>query len=184
MSGKGLSFMLLVLMAGGCRTVPGRTERGGHLEVRWNGPGAGKISGPATAEWCAPRRLLEIRTVQGDTGIALALYPAETLVAGVYRVTDPTRAESVPPAAGIALRWLGPTAVQGFRGDSGTVDLARSSSGQLSGNVQARARSVVDNQRVALTGTFRDLTVVPGSRGCAAADTSDKDAERGDTGIH
>ena len=178
------STALLCLVVS-CRVAPDKRDAAGRLEVQWTGSDRGQISGPATAEWCAPARLLEIRAIQGDTGVALALYPAETLAAGRYPVMDPVKAESLPPASGLALRWLTQTTVQGFQGDSGTVDLERSISGQISGQVRARARSVVDTQRVEVTGTFRDLTVRPGRNRCAApSDQSEKHAEPGDTGVH
>jgi hypothetical protein len=175
-------MMLLVL--GACREAAERSHSVGHLEVRWDGHNSGNISGVATAGWCALRRVLEIRAIQGDTGIALALYPGETIGPGEYRVVDRARPESVPPAARIALRWLTSNTVQGFQADSGRVDLERSSFGQLSGSVRARARSVIDTQRISLTGTFRDLTVLPDSLGCTGPESADEDAELGDTGIH
>jgi hypothetical protein len=174
----------MVLLLGACRQTAERPQRVGHLEVGWNGRNGGNISASATAGWCAMRRVLEIRAVRGDTGIALALYPGKTLGPGAYRVVDGARAESVPPAARIAVRWLTPNTVQGFRGDSGRVELERSSSGQLSGSVRARARSVIDTQRISLSGTFRDLTVLPDSQGCIQPESADDDADAGDTGIH
>jgi hypothetical protein len=177
--------MALLFLVGSCGVAPERRETAGRLEVQWTGSDRGKISGPATAEWCAPDRLLEIRSIQGDTGVALALYPSETITAGRYRVVDPVKAESLPPAAGLALRWLTQTTVQGFQGDSGTVDLERSISGQISGQVRARARSVVDTQRVEVTGIFRDLTVRPKRSECATSSGhSGKHAEPSDTGVH
>jgi hypothetical protein len=135
--------------------------------------------------------------VQGDTGIALALYPTKAITAGVYRVTDPARAESLPPAAGVAVRWPTQNLVQGFQGDSGVVQLERSGSGLFSGRVGARARSVVDTQRIRLSGNFRDLAVRPDTRGCPPADSAlnadsarneeaefGEDAEPPNTGVH
>jgi hypothetical protein len=181
---RGARLIILLFLAGAC--TPTRDQSlPGRLEVEWTGSDPGKIAGPATAEWCAGRRLLEIRAVQGDTGIALALYPAETLAAGRYPVVDPIRAESVPPAAGVALRWLTKTAVQGLQGDSGVVQLERSGPGQVSGRVSARARSVVDTLRVTVRGTFRDLNVGPESRGCTApSEHPNETAEAADTGVH
>jgi hypothetical protein len=174
-----------LFLAISCRAAPENSDKRPYLDVRWTGAGRGKISGPATAEWCAPRRLLEIRTVQGDTGIALALYPAETIATGKYRVIDPAKAESLPPAAAVALRWLTQTTVQGFQGDSGVVDLERSPSGVLSGRVGIRARSVVDTQKVTVRGMFEGLAVRPVSRGCDAPGRgSGEHAETTDTGVH
>jgi hypothetical protein len=142
------------------------------LEVEWSGTDRGKISGPATAEWCASKRLLEIRAIQGDTGIALALYFKDTLTGGRYRVVEPHKAESLPPAAAVALRWFTQNAVKGFQGDAGTVILERSQSGELGGNLAAGTRSVVDTQRVAVKGTFEGLAVRP-SNGCLPAQPHD-----------
>jgi hypothetical protein len=182
--------MLLLFLAISCRTAPGDSDKAAYLDVRWTGADPGKISGPATAVWCSPRRLLEIRAVQGDTGIALALYPGETIAAGTYRVVDPARAESLPPAAGVALRWLTRATVQGFQADSGVVDLERSAAGVLSGGVRIRARSVVDTQKISVTGTFGGLTARSEARGCvvpeddSGEDDLDEDAEPPDTGVH
>jgi hypothetical protein len=183
---RGLLFC--VLAVGACRPTPPLATGPGHFEVRWQGARDGSISGTASATWCAVRKVLEIRIVQGDTGIALALYPAKDLAAGVYRVVEPAKAESVPPAAGVAVRWPSQTIVQGFQGDSGLVQLERSDTNRFSGNLSARARSVVDTQRIRLSGRFRDLDVKPDTRGCPPADSaaveSGEDAEPGDTGVH
>lgn len=184
MSGGAARYLLLAWIIGGCRQAPSDGPAEGHLDVGWEGRDPGRISGSAAAGWCALRRVLEIHTVQGDTGIALALYPGKSLVPGVYRVMDPVKAESVPPAAAIAVRWLGKTVIQGFQGDSGRVDLERSSSGLLSGRVSARARSVVDTQRIVLTGTFRGVLVRPDSLGCQPPEPPDDDADPDDTGVH
>ena len=153
--------------------------------MSWSGKERAKLSGAATAEWCEPRRSLEIHTVQGDTGAALALYPERALAAGRYAVVDPTKAESLPPAAAIAVRWLGQTVVQGFQGDSGSVILERSSTGVWSGRFGARARSVADTQRIRLHGSFRDLVVKPAASGCGDPDReSDMDPEPPDSSVH
>jgi hypothetical protein len=154
-------WVALSVLLGGCGWLPQRPAQGGHLEATWSGPDQGKISAPASAEWCPDRRVLEIRAVQGDTGIAFALYPKGTLRPGRYRVVDPPRAESLPPAAAVALRWFTQNAVKGFQGDTGTVFLDRSPSGELGGSVTAGARSVIDTQRVTVRGTFQGLTIHP-----------------------
>ena len=145
------------------------------MEVRWEGSRDGRVSGPASASWCEARRILEIRSIRGDTGVALVLYPRKSLAPGSYRVLEPARAESLPPAAGVAVRWLTQNVVQGFRGDSGQLELERSGTGRYAGRVHARARSVVDTQRIVLTGTFRDLVPGPDSLRCAPPDTTDQD---------
>jgi hypothetical protein len=161
-----------------------RPAQTGHLEADWSGSDRGKISAPASAEWCGARRLLEIRAVQGDTGIALALYVEDTLTAGRYRVVDPPKAESLPPAAAVALRWFTQNAVKGFQGATGTVFLERSQSGELAGNVTARAHSVADTQWVTVKGTFDGLAVRPSSGCFPPGQTPEGDAQPDDTVVH
>lgn len=178
----GIGFVLLGWLAA-CQSGSGRTS-GGHLQIRWSGREPGRLSAAATAGWCAPRHLLEVRSIQGDTGVALALYPAETLTSGVYRVVEPTRAESLPPAAAVALRWLTPKIVQGFRGESGSIRLQRSSSGQVSGELSLRARSVVDTERVTITGSFQGLTLQLQPPHCGTPGAPDEAPEPVDTSVH
>ena len=165
----GRSVVLLILLAA-CSKAPASAPEGGRLEVRWSGSSTGGLTAPASAEWCGRRQVLQVRAVHGDTGVALALYPGKAVKPGVYPVVDPVRAESLPPAAAVAARWLSKNLVQGFRGDSGQVRLDASGSGRYSGTVTARIRSVVDTQRVALTGTFRDLLIRPDTVSCEPGD--------------
>jgi DNA-binding cell septation regulator SpoVG len=170
------------------RTRP--ADVAGEMSIRWSGSRDGDMTAPASATWCEGQRLLEIRSIRGDTGIALAVYPTRRPRAGSYRIVEPAKAESVPPAAGVAVRWLARNVVQGFRGDSGELQLERSSTGQLSGQVHARARSVVDTQRIRLTATFRDLIPRLDTLGCMPVDTTDEDltsdgaGEPGDTMVN
>ena len=168
--------ILLLSLAGACRNVADSKSQGGHLDAGWIGADTGQISAPAVAEWCDEQRLLQIRAIRGDTGLALAVYPGPVLSPDTYRVRLAVGADSVVPSARVALRWLGPTAINGFQGDSGVVVLERTDSGQLSGSVKARARSVSNSQRVTVTGEFRDLDVFSESRGCnAPSDTVEQE---------
>jgi hypothetical protein len=180
---RTIARSVLLLVLGSCVSPPASNTGEAHLEVQWTGSSNGAIEGAAVAGWCAERRILQISLVEGDTGIALALYPDQAIGNGVYPVVDPIRAESVPPAAGVALRWPTQTTVQGFQGDSGRVNLERSATGRLSGQVQARARSIVDTQRIRLRGTFRDLIMVQDTLGCSPIDTTDEDPGFEDTGV-
>jgi hypothetical protein len=169
-----------------CVDSPERPAQTGWLEARWTGADTGQIATHSTAEWCRERQRLEIRAIDGDTGIALVVYPRDTVETDSYRVVQPERAESVPPAASIALRVFSSTTIQGYQGDSGTVVLESSSSGELSGTFEATVRSVVNGQLLTLIGEARDLVVVPQARGCkpeAPADSTDYDPEISDSEI-
>jgi hypothetical protein len=137
------------------------------------------MAAPMTAEWCGVRRALEIRGVAGDTGIGLLLYPVDTIDADSYRVVVPEDADIAQPSAAIALRVFSTNTVQGYQGDSGIVALERGKDGELSGVIEARARSVINGQLLTVSGKVRDLTIVPQNRGCRPeipADSADTNA--------
>ena len=176
---RGFLVAWLVL---GCEPRGPQADDAGQMTVRWDGSPDGSVTAPASATWCELRRRLEVRSIRGDTGIALAVYPSGRRPAtGSYPMVEPAKADSVRPAAGLAVRWLARNLVQGFRGDSGQLQLKRSSTGQLSGQVQARARSVVDTQRITLTATFQDLMPRPDSLDCTPADTTEEELPPDDT---
>jgi hypothetical protein len=150
---------------------------GAWLEADWTGTDTGRISAPATAEWCDSLGVLEIRAVQGDTGIALAIHSPISPGSGRYPVRPPAGTDSVRQRAALAVRWFAETAIKGFRGDSGEVRLERSTSGIVSGGFSAELSAVNATDRLSIRGKYRDLEVSPATRGCArrppgsAADT-------------
>jgi hypothetical protein len=148
--------------------------QGGSLQVEWVGADTGKLSAPAVAEWCDSLRLLELRAIGGDTGIALLLYPSDsgtpsgTVAPGDYPVVPPQRADSTRPAAAVALRWFAETSIRGFRGDSGTVVLESiGPDAARAGRFSARLRSATEGSRLTVTGSFKGLTVTPAPPACA-----------------
>jgi len=160
----------LKLLAGACAMLaacaqqpPGSEAR---LEAQWTGSDTGRVTGRPTVEWCDSLRLLQIQVVRGDTGIALALYPGDSMMGGTYRVLPPARADSTPPASAVALRWFASTAIRGFQGDSGSVMVERDRGGMLSGTFGVRAKSATDARRVELHGSFRGLLPRPAAAGC------------------
>jgi hypothetical protein len=165
-SGVGLVLVLSLLAA--CGKWESQPAPAGWLEARWTGADSGKISAPAAAEWCAERLLLEIRAIHGDTGVAVGVYSMDSIAADSYRVVEPTRADSAPPSARVALRLFSATAVKGYQGDSGTVVLEGSGSGQVSGRLAARARSVLNGDQIRLSGRFDRVAVMPQERGCTS----------------
>ena len=172
-------FWLAFCYSAACSAPPKRQGDTGWIEARWTGADTGKMAAPMTAEWCDRRRALEIRGVAGDTGLGLVLYPVDTIDADSFRIVMPEGADPVPPAATMALRVFSTNTIQGYQGDSGIVALDRGKNEELSGVIEARARSVVNGQVLSLSGEFRDLTIVPQKRGCGpgdAADTADTNA--------
>ncbi|HEY8258990.1 MAG TPA: hypothetical protein VIG08_15125 [Gemmatimonadales bacterium] len=167
-------------LATGCGKPPDTKSEGSVLEALWTvvkGDSA-RVRGPATAEWCDSLRLVQIQSLRGDTGIAIVLYPVKEFGAGRYPVVPPDRADSVPPAAAVAIRWFAETSIRGFQGDSGEVVVREDRPGAYAGTFTARARSVTDGSRLTLSGSFGGLTVRPGGRRCVAKPAS-PDSGRG-----
>ncbi len=165
-------LLLAVWLAGACGDSPPDERKGPFLDAKWSGSDSGKIGGPATAEWCDSLHLLEIRAVRGDTGIALALYPAGPFRPGTYPVKPPATADSAPPGAAVGLRWFAETSMRGFQGDSGSVAVRESPPGVYAGEIEAHARSVTDGSHITVHGSFGRLTVHQGGRGCVARKAS------------
>jgi hypothetical protein len=150
---------------------------GSTLEVEWVGSDTGKLVAPVVAEWCDSLRVLELRAVHGDTGIALALYPAESATAGHYPIVSPERGDSSRPSSALALRWFAETSIRGFQGDSGSVSLAAGGSGAGGGSFAGRLRSTTEGSRLNVTGSFRGLTVRPAPPECAGVAKVPADSE-------
>jgi hypothetical protein len=183
-SGTGL-FLALSIVAG-CWGSVEEPVLTGRLEARWTGPDTGQVSAPAIAEWCPEHGLLEIRAVYGDTGLAMVLYPLDTIDADTYRVVPGAGADSLAPSAAVALRLFSPNAIKGYQGDSGNVVLERTGAGELSGTLEARSRSVLNGELLRITGKFRDVVVVPQIRGClpdVPADSAGAEPEPPDTDV-
>jgi hypothetical protein len=141
-------------------------QGGPRVVVRWTGTDSGRIDSPASAEWCDTLHLLEIRALEGDTGIGVAVYPKGVLQPGRYRVVRPELADTSRPAAAVALRWFAETSIRGFKAESGAVVLERSAPGKYSGRMEAFTKSVTDNAHVTVRGTLHELTVRPARSGC------------------
>ncbi len=152
----------------------------GTLAVEWVGTDTGKLAAPAVAEWCDGLKLLEVRAIHGDTGIALALYPsragarADSVGVGDYPVVSPERADSSRPAAAVALRWFEETSIRGFRGNSGKIVLETAGPGASAGQFTAHLRST-EGSTISVTGLFKGLTVTPAPGNCVGGPADEAD---------
>jgi hypothetical protein len=174
--GRGALAVLFAACAGREPKVPDSPG----FELQWTGADTGRMAGRASAEWCGALKVLEINGVAGDTGIAIALYPRDSVRPDSYPVVRPEQADSVPPASAVALRYFAETAVKGYQGDSGRVLLNVSAAGSLSGRFSAALKSASDGSRLHAAGTFRNLRVLPATRGCIARPRR----QPADTGVH
>ena len=163
----GRLALIGLALATACSKGKPATPPGGTLEVQWIGSDTGKLVAPVTAEWCDSLRMLELRAVQGDTGIALVLYPADSLAAGPYRMLPPERAKATRPSAALALRWFAETSIRGFRAEDGSVTVAATGPAAGGGSFSAGLRSATEGSRLRVTGSFRGITVRPAAPDCA-----------------
>ena len=168
-----------MVMVAACSEREPAAPRGGMLEAQWVGGDTGKLVAPAVAEWCDSLRMLELRAMQGDTGLALVLYPADSAAPGEYPMVSPERADSTRPSSAVALRWFAETSIRGFRGDSGSVTVGSLGPRAAAGRFSARLRSTTDGSRLSVTGSFQGLSVVPAPPDCAgvAEDPDDPDPD-------
>jgi len=167
-----------------CSSAEPADSRAGSLDVEWTGADTGKLSAPAVAEWCEGLKVLELRAIQGDTGIALVLYPSDSIppadsiapaasaTPGDYPVVPPERADSSRPSAAVALRWFAETSIRGFRGDSGTVVLEATGPAASAGRFSAYLQSATEGSRLTVTGSFKGLSVTPAPAGCVGGSPS------------
>jgi hypothetical protein len=150
MSRLAVGLAASVLLAGCNRQETGA----GRIEVSWTGSDTGRIAAPAVAHWCASDSTLEITGIEADSGAALALFPADTVIAGRYPVGSPTR-DLTRPRAGVALRRFGENMVLGYYSRSGVVSL--DSLDPYAGTVEATLQNLSSGEQVTLSGGFHGI---------------------------
>lgn len=149
-------------------TLGACTANGGQLDVKWTGADTGRLVVPATAEWCATGKYVRVEAMHGDTGVAVAAFPADTAWSGHYTLSL-AHADSARPSGVVALRWFDGMTLAGFRSDSGSITLHREPKGDLSGELRADGRLVGARPRTLhVVGRFHGLTVRPAPRDCPA----------------
>ena len=109
------AFALSAVLALGC------DRSGPDLRASWDGPKAGQLHARATAAWCPAARRLEVDAIREDVGVALVIYPEDTLGAGSYAAFDPGRYAMQRPGSAAALRWFTEQEVRGYQSDSGAA---------------------------------------------------------------
>jgi len=147
----------------GAMLLTARCGHGGggpYLSASWTGSDTGRIAVRAVASWCPVANRLEVKAIQEDVGLALAIYPEVELSSGEFPVFDPG-IDTVhrPGAAGVA-RWFTEKQLQGYQSDSGRMTLARSGD-KLQLQFKLRMRSLGGEETIRATG--RATGLVPGS---------------------
>jgi hypothetical protein len=172
---------------------PPRPDSGRHDSAAGRSPRPASallaFTASATGEWCDSLRMLQVRAILGDTGMAIAFYPGARIEPGEYPLKPPDRADTARPrAAAIAARWLSATAVQGFQGESGAVTLTRAADGTLGGRFHGTGHGVPIALRLSIAGSFEGVRPAPAPASCGGtpkADTArgtERDGEADDSG--
>ena len=134
-----------------------------RLALDWTGADTGRLEAPATARWCPADTTLEIAGVEADSGVAVAIFPPDSIAPGVYPVGAPGQVMA-RPRAGIALRRFGENLVLGYYSLSGTVTV--DSGAPLHGSLQATLKGVNSGDQVNVSGSFNGLAVEAGGLTC------------------
>jgi len=181
LAGRALTGRALIVLglAAACRADDGGQGGCSRMQAHWTGADTAAVAAPATAEWCDSLRMLEVRAIAADTGVALAIYPQGGITPGTYPVRPPETARAAPPSAAVAVRWYSRTAVKGFQGTSGALSLRRAADGTLAGSFSAKAKAANGGAGLTLTGSFEGLRARPATRGCYAPPPPDTTA-----GVH
>ena len=151
-------LVLGALAAAGCNPFSPTGTLSAHWETHAD---TASIVMPVTATWCVGPGRLDLRAVAGDTGLGVAIYPADSgALAGSYDILEPGGPVSIRPSAAAAVRWMGKVQVQGWWGDSGNVTLTGGRARGLAGDGRARLVSGLGRDSLGLLEfSFRGVQV-------------------------
>ncbi|MEO8200035.1 MAG: hypothetical protein ABI679_05880 [Gemmatimonadota bacterium] len=135
----------------------------GILDVSWSGSDTGRLHVAARGYWCREDSVLVIRGERGDSGIAVALFPRDSVTRDSFTI-DGVGQSAARPHGRVGLRWLGENLVVGYYSLSGTAVV--NSDSPLEGRVQATLKSAVDGTQIKIAGTFSKLDILPSPSGC------------------
>ena len=154
-----------LLALGACSGQSGGND--GQLSAEWNGARRGAFSDRATATHCAESGIVFIEAIRADSGVAMALYPADSAV--IAPGTFPAMSGSTPnppkPVVFVGLRSFEATEVRGWEAHGGTVTLD-TAGGLLSGSFDLRMQLVDGTDTLKMTGTLTAVRVVHDTAGC------------------
>jgi hypothetical protein len=156
-----LGIMFLFALAA-CSSAPE-----GKLTAEWRGARRGTFADAAAAVHCDESGIVLIEAIRADSGIAVAIYPADSAV--IAAGTIPAMSGSAPnpakPVALVGLRSFEATEVRGWEAYGGTVTLD-TAGGVLSGSFDLRMQLVNGADTLRMTGTLAAIPVTRDTAGC------------------
>lgn len=162
------SLVMAVVLCAACGAEPALeiADGGGTFRVDWMAQDTGSFEAPARAEWCEKGKMLEIVSLRGDTGAALAVYPRDSLAADSLPVYDPSLGPPGRPAAGVALRVFGQVSIYAGQSRSGWLVLEKAGGNTVSGRFEAELRGVREPVDGTVRGRFSNVPVTPAIAPC------------------
>ncbi|HEX9166453.1 MAG TPA: hypothetical protein VF862_11130 [Gemmatimonadales bacterium] len=161
---RSLLFSLGVVTLAACS---GRGSAEGRLQAEWQGARSGTFSDVATATHCAESGIVFLEAIRADSGVAMALHPADPAV--IAPGTFPAMSGSTPnppkPVVFVGLRSFEATEVRGWEAHGGTVTID-TAGGVLSGRFDLRMQLVDGTDTLTMTGTLTAVRVVRDTAGC------------------
>lgn len=139
-----------------------------------------EFSLPVHSVWCQEQGWLEVVGARSDTGVALAIFPSDTIITGRYPIVLPLeRTDSIRPVAVVAVRWFSQDELLSFEGVEGEVVVEHTVEG-LTGRFHARLRAPKGIDSLRLEGEFRRTPVTRGGIECQPIE---QDSVGGDSAV-
>ena len=139
------------------------------MAARWTGSTQGAFRAPVTALWCARDTLLELIAVRNDTAIGFALFPKDSLRAGIYSIFSAKVVVAFRPQANAAARWLDQVELKGFEGTSGKVTVSGTGATGVSGTFEVGLRRTESPDTLVLSGSFARVPIGKAIDACGRA---------------
>ena len=145
--------ILLVVLAG-CGL------RGGRGTARWNVDGeAGKLSAPATGQWCPSSRTLVVQATDEDRVVGF-VWHYDSLRPDSAVIAPPPPVDSPATGASAALRMMKDGELFGFRSVSGILRVTAVDTLQIDARLEAKLQRVGRTDSTGLTAEFRRVALV------------------------
>jgi hypothetical protein len=138
----------------------------GTLSVTWKGSHTGRFAAAASATWCPADTSLEVLATRGDTGVGIALVPADSLRAAQHPTASPATNATWRPLSLAAVRWYTEAQILAFESTSGVVQVTTVGAGTLSGTIDVRLRIPAGRDTLHLVGSFDRLPIHPAKGAC------------------
>lgn len=173
-----LGFQGLLVLIAACGT------EGAMMQATWQRDSVeSSLSLPAHAVWCRDLGFLEVVGGRNDTGIALAVFPGDSLRGGQYTVLPPAGRTDDRGIAAVAVRLFSQDELLAFEGLTGEARIDSQPDG-LAGFFNARLRTPLGGDSLLVEAHFSAVQITDGGVECrpeAAPDSAGSDSTSADS---